>query len=382
MTARRIGGTWYADFRFQHADGRVERVRRRSPVQSKAGAQEYERQLRAAMLEGRGPGREVPTFAAFAEEWMDTRVLTSCKPSEYATRRSILDLHLTPHLGALRLDRVDVRALERLKATLATATEERKALGAKSIRNVLAVATGLLRYAVDAGILDAVPKVAWPKAAEPDFDYLDAGEGARLIAGARPEWRAMIFVALRTGLRKGELLALQWGDVDLVTRRLNVQRSDWEGQVGTPKSGHGRIVPLSPEAVAVLKAHRHLKGELVFCTEDGSALTRHECRRPLWYACKRAGLRQVGWHVLRHSFASQLVAAGVSLKAVQELLGHSTIAVTMRYAHVAPAAKVDAVALLDGPHLGIEKTAEREEGETATGFGWRLRDLNPPRGDR
>lgn len=70
---------------------------------------------------------------------------------------------------------------------------------------------------------------------------------------------------------------------------------------------------------------------------------------PLWRVCKRAGLRRIGWHVLRHSFASHLVMKGVPLKVVQELLGHATMEMTMRYAHLSPNVGRDAVKLLDAP---------------------------------
>jgi site-specific recombinase XerD len=82
-------------------------------------------------------------------------------------------------------------------------------------------------------------------------------------------------------------------------------------------------------------------------------LTATECKWPLWRACKRASLRQIGWHVLRHSFASHLVMKGATLKAVQELLGHADIRMTMRYAHLSASARREAVELLDrGPCLG------------------------------
>lgn len=79
---------------------------------------------------------------------------------------------------------------------------------------------------------------------------------------------------------------------------------------------------------------------------------RGELRWPLRRACRKAGLREIGWHGLRHSFASQLVMAGVSLKTVQELLGHKSIKTTMVYAHLAPVVKNEAVALLDGGGKG------------------------------
>ena len=77
-----------------------------------------------------------------------------------------------------------------------------------------------------------------------------------------------------------------------------------------------------------------------------------ELAKPLWRACRRAGLRRVGWHILRHTFASHLVMRGVPLKAVQELLGHTTIQMTMRYSHLAPEIGRQAVAVLEQPANG------------------------------
>lgn len=155
-------------------------------------------------------------------------------------------------------------------------------------------------------------------------------------------------------MRIGELLALQWQDVDLVAGRINVRRNVVWGHVGTPKSGKSREIPLSNDALKALKDHRHLRGALVFCDAGGHMLTDGEVRSPLWRACKRAGLRLITWHVCRHSFASHLVMRGAPIKAVQELLGHSTILMTMRYAHLAPEVARDAVQLLDldGQSLG------------------------------
>ena len=86
-------------------------------------------------------------------------------------------------------------------------------------------------------------------------------------------------------------------------------------------------------------------------------LTKGELRHPLLRACKRVGLREIGWHVLRHTFASHLVMRGATIRAVQELLGHATIMMTMRYAHLAPEIAREAVRLLDARGKTVAKTA-------------------------
>ncbi len=161
-------------------------------------------------------------------------------------------------------------------------------------------------------------------------------------------FRPAMLLALRTGLRQGELFGLRWEDVDLVAGRLMVNQAISRGVIGTPKSGRSREVPLSEQAVAALKKERHLRGPFVFCDADGHPLRQALIKTPLWRACRRAGLRRVQWHVLRHTFASHLAMRGVPLKAVQELLGHSTMDMTMRYAHLSPSVRRDAVQCLDG----------------------------------
>jgi integrase len=150
-------------------------------------------------------------------------------------------------------------------------------------------------------------------------------------------------------MRQGEILALRWEDVDLVKGKLSVRRSVTRDIVTTPKSGRSREIPLGDEVLAALKGHRHLRGQLVFCSDYGRMLKKNEVKHPLWRATRRAGLRRIGWH----TFASHLAMRGVALKAIQELMGHATIEMTMRYAHLSPDVPRDAVKLLDhGGRLG------------------------------
>ncbi len=207
-------------------------------------------------------------------------------------------------------------------------------------------------------IIKGVPKFRWLKVPAPDFDFFTTVESEQLLAAATGRDRVMIMTGLKAGLRRGELMALRWCDVELTANKLHVRRNVWHGIVGTPKGGGPRTLPLSPQLRQELAHHRHLRGELVFCNDDGSMLTDGEMNPGVGAACKRAGLRHASWHVLRHSFASQLVMKGVPLKVVQELLGHATIEMTMRYAHLAPETKVDAVALLDAPATTAGKAVQ------------------------
>jgi integrase len=148
-------------------------------------------------------------------------------------------------------------------------------------------------------------------------------------------------------LRLGELLALRWSDVDLDGGRIMVRRAAARGVVGTPKNGRSREVPLSEQAARTLREMPRSESELLFPGLDGRLLTTGACKWPIYRAAERAGIRRVGWHVMRHSFASHLVMRGAPVKAVQELLRHQSIEMTMRYAHLSPDARRDAVRLLD-----------------------------------
>lgn len=157
-------------------------------------------------------------------------------------------------------------------------------------------------------------------------------------------------------------------DLDLVAGKIVVQRTLWRGQEGSPKGGRNREVPLSDEALAALKAYRHLKGPYVFCDAAGQRLT-HNIVTPLVpRICTKAGLpKRLTFHDLRHSFASHLVMRGVTLKAVQELLGHAGISMTLRYAHLSPDLKRESVNLLDRPQMSgdIVETEARNKKTSA-----------------
>ena len=162
-------------------------------------------------------------------------------------------------------------------------------------------------------------------------------------------------------MRCGEMIALEWSDIDLSKRQLCIQRSDWNGQVTTTKGGRLRHVPLTLRLTAALREHRHLRGSRVLCEADGKPLTRQQVQGRVKRASRRANVRD-GIHILRHTFCSHLAMRGAPARAIQELAGHSELGMTERYMHLSPAALDAAIRLLDcrGNIVATEAVGSRE----------------------
>ena len=373
---------WMIDVLYTHPDGRRERVRRVARIQNRREALREEREIIHALASGIWQKDKLndtnepppttttatsptdvtitatvaaagdvapkkllaPLFRDFAKQFVETYAETNNKPSEVASKKMILRVHLTTFFGDMRLDEIDVEHIEKYKAKK---LKSRRA--AKTVNNHLTVLHRLFAVACEWKKLSHAPTIKWLKAPEPEFDFLTFTEADALVTHALPAARPFIVTAMRTGLRLGELLALRWDDVDLVGGRIMVRRSVTRGIVGTPKDCRKREVALSQQALETLRAHREVsEGTLVFPGERGSMLDKGKTKWKLWTSCKRAGIRRIGWHVLRHTFASHLAMRGAPLKAIQELLGHATIEMTMRYAHLSPDARREVVRLLDG----------------------------------
>jgi len=115
--------------------------------------------------------------------------------------------------------------------------------------------------------------------------------------------------------RLGEIVALEWGDVDLRERRLTVQRSDWCGHVTVPKGGRSRCLPMTQRLTEALKSARHLRSPRVLCLSDGTPYTRDRVIKGIRWAQRLAGLPQAGVHILRHTFCSHLAMKGAPARA-------------------------------------------------------------------
>jgi integrase len=293
-----------------------------------------------------------------AEQWIKdaeagivrTRSGETYKPSAIRGYEAALRRHLIPELGHLRLSSITRKRVQELVDKLA-----RTEMAPATVANSIAPLRVIYRRAIDREEIHSNPterlklprdrrsreRIAEPREAEALLDALD--ERHRLI------WA----FALYTGLRKGELQALKWQDIDLEQGILKVEHSlDPKAGLVAPKSESGRRrVPipevLAPELVAHM-ARQVGESEYVLANSKGKPFNASNVYRVSHRLWGRAGLTPLGFHEARHTYASFMIAAGVNAKALSTYMGHSSITVTIdRYGHLMPGNEKEAARLLD-----------------------------------
>jgi len=257
--------------------------------------------------------------------------------------------HIVPQWGAMYLQDVRTVDVELWLHTLQLAPGTRS-----KIRNIM---SAVFNHAIRHEWMDRNPitkvRVSAKRLREPDV--LTPAEFASLIAVLDLRERAMVMLAGSTGLRRSELVALTWADIDLELMQVNVRRSCVRNHFGDTKTEASRKpVPLHPSVVKYLKAWRE---ESAYATETDFLFPslRREGKQPLSPdtllkkvirpAVERAGItnKRIGWHSFRHSLATNLRAAGVDLKTAQELLRHANSRITLEvYTHAISATKREA----------------------------------------
>lgn len=334
-------------------DGSRRRIRKVSPYQAKRAAEQYERELRANLLNGtiqkEEAKQEIPTLAEFSKEFMETYVATNNAPSEQEGKRYDLDKHLLPRFGRKQLNEIGLRDIEKLKADLI------KTHKPATINNILTVLRKILNHALDMEVIEKIPRFKLLRIPPQPFEYLGFDEYGQLIkaVSSDSELSVAMLLAGDAGLRRGEINALRWQDINFPLGKLTVWESIWRGQRKEPKGKKARTVPLTKRLTHALKAHRHL-GEYVLM-RDSKPWTVETFR---WQGARAYRLAQLPpvvhpWHCLRHTFCSHLAMKGASPRAIMELAGHSELSTTLRYMHLAPATLTQAISLLESENYGI-----------------------------
>jgi integrase len=322
-----------------------------------------ERELRRRLVDVERDGYRKPdklTFAQFAQRWQDEYLPgRGLKLTTLDGYRQTLDRHLLPAFGRYQLTELEQKPE---LIDLYIATKIQAGLAPKTVTNQLLVLQVMLKRAVRWRLIrhNPVSDCDRPRPVQPDLNVLTETEIARLwtaygqLEDADPdererEWwrlaRTLTFVGLGTAMRRGELLALRWRDIQLLDSRLQVREALVKGRFTTPKSRSGRrMIELGPRTTQLLAEHwresrYQADDELVFCHPlkgtplDPARLAREHLRPAL----QKAGITKPfrPFHDLRHTALTHDAAAGNPLAYIQMRAGHSQASITERYIHAA-----------------------------------------------
>jgi integrase len=274
------------------------------------------------------------------------------KPSVIRSYDASLRLHVRDVLGAAKLSAITRFDIQDLADRLLADRRD-----PSTIRNTLMPLRVIYRRAVSRGDVTVNPTTALElPAVEGKRDRIATPKEAAQLVAALPTVadRALWSTALYAGLRRGEIMALRWEDVDLKARVLRVERS-WDpiaGEFVATKSKAGRrTVPIASALKTVLLEHRLCSGRaggLVFGRDAAHPYNDWVMQDRARRAWKKAKLAPIGLHEARHTFASLMIAAGVNAKALTTYLGHSSVSITYdRYGHLMPGNEGEAAELLD-----------------------------------
>jgi integrase len=292
------------------------------------------------------------------------------KPTTFHSYRRNLELHVLPVIGSRLLQQVTAVMLNALYARLQAEGSRHGPLSAKTVRYIHTTIHKALEDAVDAGLVtrNAAARAKPPRPARRSTRQVGAWESGELatfldaVRGVRLEaaWR----LAAMTGMRRGEILGLRWADIDFEAARLSVRQAlvavAYDVIESTPKSHNARVIDLDRETVDLLREHQRRQDEernewgadyhdrdLVTCHENGTPIHPHSFSQTFERLIKRAGIRVIRLHDLRHTHATLALKSGVPVKVVSERLGHESPAFALKqYAHVIPGMQAAAAAVV------------------------------------
>jgi integrase len=307
------GDEWEVDIRVQLPDGTVVRERKKAPVSGRTAVLRWaEARERVLVVNGKPSRRKVevkpaPTLAEFSNRFLEGYAKANRqKPSGISSKESILRVHLVPMLGDRPLNEITTEDIQKVKSAFT-------GWSPKTVNNVLTVLSVALKTAVEWGAIDRVPcSIKLLRAPRSVAAFHDFSDFENLVEAAKadgPAAHLIVLLGSEAGLRCGEIMALEWRDIDLANRQVSIARSQWKAHITAPKGGNVRHVPLTMRLLEALKAARHLRGPRVICDEKGHPLTQKIVQVTVRRVARRAQVKP-GVHILRHTFCSHLAMKG------------------------------------------------------------------------
>jgi integrase len=390
MAIKKLTSGWYQiDFRDRHGA----RHRESFPTQKAAKAALDEKRVSVRNGEYAAP-KEIPMFKAMAELWFEAKKVNAGKHGRPVKETTLdhwknhIDAYLVPAFGEFRLDQITTQAIE--KKRLAWRDESK--LSPITVNKLLTTTTAIFNEAVRLGAVKHNPATAAQRLGVGSVEASDsdnaevrpegvysAEELNRLIQNVDAGLcKTLIHTVAMTGMRHGEALGLQWGDIDLNAGKITVRRTwpnKWRNDEPifyVPKSKNGvREIPISGELIQALKRWKLScpisKWDLVFPKKDGTPQDRKTVLRSALYpAIRRAEVKKLDMHALRHSFASLLLSQGAPITEVSSYLGHADPQITLKvYSHWIPRTKTDSISRLAGSIFNVKAPIEENSCDVA-----------------
>ncbi len=323
MSIYKRNGTYYTDF---YIDGK--RFRRNTHANNKRIAELYENEVRHNLLK-RGIG--IPDKNLKLSELIDKYLSYSKNNNSPRThQRDELSLrNFKENAKAIYLHEVTPTLMENYKS---------KRLQTVAIRTVnleLVTVKAMFNRAVEWKMINENPIKSVKKIKSPiskTIHFLEKLEIEKLLENANSVVYPIIYTFLKTGMRRDELVFLEWSDIDWKNKQIKIINKE----VRNPKGQKERYIPMDDKLINILKSLPRNGSSFVFSTPEGKPRVNNLNREVKKVAAKAGIKKNINLHMLRHSFASHLVMGGVDLSTIQRLLGHSSITTTMIYAHLAP----------------------------------------------
>lgn len=294
-----------------------------------------------------------PTFKEWVGIWLENFCKGCIKDYTYSGYKTYMNKYLIPRIGELELKKISTVVCQQVimdlykNGRLRKTKDNKKSLAPKTISGIKIAFQSCMQKAVDEGLISTNPvkKVKLPKGEKKEMKTIKATDLRKFLEETkRSGWYEFYFLELSTGLRLGEILALTWDDLDIVNRTINVdkqvQRIDGKLRVNAPKTDTSiRKIKISQDCVEILQNYRRrmpVGVSIMFPSPvTSSYLDPQNISRALHRIQKRAGVEQIRFHDLRHSFATLSLEQGMDIKTVSNMLGHTDAGFTMNtYMHV------------------------------------------------
>jgi integrase len=358
---------WIADVTMRHPDGRELRRKKRARTQAEASEAEraLETQLKKELYTPELIEKpKAPTMKAFIPDFM-AWYATQQKPSTAYVREHHIKKYILPYFGEMALNEVSTAKC----AAFVSYLRGRGLVVAQSLNSITTALSVMMKRAKALGFIGELPDIEHNKVATPEAESLSEEEFSTLLDALPSEnWRAAVLLAGVCGLRRNEVMALQWGDILFDRKLIHVKRNVWKQQEITPKGGEARFVPMTDDIIEELKALPHKTGPV--CKGIAAA--------KLGKIFKRNNLSGKAWHSLRHLALTRLGNAGTPIHTLAKIAGHKRIETTQIYLHsdqddlVAAAGRLGRVIPPSGLVTGHEaeslSTSERLPSDNETSY--------------